>query len=172
MPLFKRSETTDALIRYLAMHEKGTKVTYEELSQAVSARIDSRSTSLVTARRVLEREHAQVWCCMTPKIGVWRLTDPEIAARQREWFLFGARNKLSAGAAQAEVVELDQLDMTQQARFGIDSIIRELARESLNRATMRRVEKVARGTSNDLPSFNAVEWAIALSPRRSGKGER
>ena len=76
-------------------------------------------------------------------------------------------NKLSEGAKQADVVDLDQLTLTEQARFATDAIIRELARDALSKATERRIEKVARGTSNDLPSFNAIEWMITLSPRRN-----
>jgi hypothetical protein len=94
--------------------------------------------------------------------------DAEIAARQHTWYLPGARKKLAAGARQADVVELSQLSVDQQARFATDSIIRELASEALNRRTQRRVEKAARGTSNDLPAFSAVEWMISLSPKRSG----
>lgn len=167
MPRFERSELTKSLVRYLAQHEKGARVTYGELSEAVGAPINSRHSGLISARHILEREAVQVWCCVTPNIGLWRLTDPEIAQRQRDWFLYRARNQLNAGASQAETVELDQLNIDQQSRFAINSIIRELGREALSRATHRRVEKVARGTSNDLPVFNAVEWAIALSPRRS-----
>src|SRR5262249_53419403 len=135
---------------------------------AVSASIHSRHNRLISARHALEREHNQVWICVMPHVGVVRLTDPEIADRQRTWWLRGARGKLNRGANQAETVELDQLNVDQQARFAVDSIIREIARDSLSRATKRQVDRVARGTSNDLPAFNALEWAIALSPRRSG----
>jgi hypothetical protein len=166
---FERSEITAALVRYLAMHDKGTRVPYDELSEAASVPITSRSGNLIYARRILERDHAQVWCCIPPGVCLYRLNDPEIAERQRTWYLLGARNKLTAGARQAEVVELNHLNLDQQARFATDSIRRELARDALSRATQRRIEKVARGTSQDLPSFNAVEWMISLSPRRSGK---
>jgi hypothetical protein len=167
MPRFERSELTKSLVRYLAPHDKGAQVPYRELSQAVGATIDSRNNCLISARRILEREANQIWCCVPPNVGVWRLNDPEIAQRQREWYLYRARNQLNAGASQADVVDLDLLNVDEQSRFAVSSIIREVAREALSKAVHRRVEKVARGTSNDLPVFNAVEWAIALSPRRS-----
>lgn len=167
MPAFKRSPITEAIIRYLSMQPKGTSVPYDELSRIVGAEMSARNACLITARRVLEREHLAVWCCIAPGVGVWRLTDPEIAERQRNWFIPGARNKLTAGSRQSKVVELDQLDIDQQARFATDNVIREIGREALSRAMQRRVEKVARGSSNDLPAFNILEWAISLSPRPS-----
>jgi len=164
---FARSEVTDRLIRYLSQMDKGAHVTYAELSNASGILVTSRTAKLISARAILEREHNAVWCCVKPGVGLWRLTDPEIAERQRTWYLRGARNKLKAGASQADVVEIDALDITQQARFATDSIIRELAREALSKATQRRIERVSRGTSNDLPAFSAVEWMISLSPKRA-----
>ena len=117
-----------------------------------------------------EDEHAQVWVCIQPGLGLYRLNDAEIVNRQRSWFLAGARNKLNRGAKQAEVVELDQLDLDQQARFATGSMhSRDSAGSMPARATLRKVEKVARGTSNDLPTFSAVEWMISLSPKRAAK---
>lgn len=169
MKPFERSTTTDDLIRYLEPHEKGTSIGYDELTRIAGVEVTARTSYLITARKILERDHAQVWVCIPPGVCVYRLKDPEIVERQRMWFLAGARNKLAAGARQADVVELEQLDLSQQARFATGSIIREIAREALARATLRKVEKVARGTSNDLPAFNAVEWMISLSPRRAAK---
>lgn len=167
MKPFQRSELTDRLVRYLVQFDKGTRLSYEELSQAVDAVIASTTPSLRRTLLILERDHNAVWVCVRPKIGVTRLTDPQIAMRQSNWYLLGARNKLSNGAKQADVVDIDALDIGQQAKFATDSIIRELARDAISRATQRRIEKVSRGSSNDLPSFNAVEWMITLSPRRS-----
>jgi len=169
MKPYERSETTSSLVRYLAQHEKGTRINYEELTKVAGVSITSRTTYLTSARKILERDHNQVWVCIAPVVCIYRLNDPEIVDRQRNWFLFGARNKLVAGSRQADVVELDALDISQQARFATDSIIREIAHEALARATRRKVEKVARGSSNDLPAFNAVEWMISLSPKRAGK---
>lgn len=167
MPAFQCSELTAALVRYLGAMPKGTAVTYKELSEAVGAEVDSRTSNLISARRILERDHNAVWDCIAPRVGLLRLNDAQIADRQHTWYLPGARSKLRNGAAQAEVVNVQELDIAQQARFATDSIIRELARDALSKAVQRRVEKVARGTSNDLPSFNAVEWMISLSGRRT-----
>lgn len=167
MAAFARSEVTDRLIRYLGQMDKGALVSYDELSNAAGSEISSRSSKLISARAILQREFNAVWGCVKPGVGLWRLNDPEIAERQRSWYLLGARNKLKAGSNQADVVEIEALDITQQARFATDSIIRELAREALSKATQRKIERVSRGTSNDLPSFSAVEWMISLSPRRS-----
>jgi hypothetical protein len=169
MPLFERSEITSALVRYLAQHQKGERVTYQELSNVAGVPVTPRLTYLISARRILERDSAQVWVCIPPTICLYRLNDGEIVDRQRDWFLFGARNKLAAGARQADTVELAELDIQKQARFATDSIIREIARDAMARTTQRRIEKVARGTSQDLPSFSAVEWMISLSPRRASK---
>ena len=169
MTRFERSEVTSALVRFLAEHAKGTRLTYRELTDIAGVPLTARSGKLSYARRVLEREQAQVWVCVAPGIGVQRLNDREIAERQRSWYLSGARNRLRAGARQATVVEIEQLDINQQARFATDGIIREIASDALARATQRQVEKVARGSSNDLPSFNAVEWMISLSPPRPPK---
>jgi hypothetical protein len=167
MSAFQLTELTGALVRYLGQFEKGTRLTYKELSKAVGEKIDSNDHHLISARRILERDHNAVWGCVLPRIGIHRLDDAEIAMRQRDWYLFGARNKLRDGAKQADVVDLERLNLTEQARFATDAIIRELARDALSKATERRIEKVARGTSNDLPSFNAIEWMITLSPRRN-----
>jgi hypothetical protein len=164
MKPFELSEITSALVRFLAEHPKGTRLDYADLTAIAGIQITPHNGRLTYARRILERDKAQVWACVAPGIGVYRLTDLEIAERQRRWYLAGARNKLNAGARQARVVELDQLDLNQQARFATDGIIREIASDALARATQRRIEKVARGSSNDLPAFNAIEWMISLSP--------
>lgn len=167
MAAFQRSEITDTIVKYLREHPKESRIPYHELTELAGATITSRTTHLISARRILERDHAQIWVCIMPSIGIARLNDSEIADRHRFWFLAGAKNKLTAGARQADVVELEHLNIAQQARFATDSIIREIASESLARATRRKIERVARGTSNDLPAFNAVEWMISLSPRRA-----
>lgn len=167
MPNFETSELTKALVRYLSSHDKGTRLTYSELSNLVGEPIHSRSPNLVSARKILQRDYNAVWGCVIPKIGVFRLTDAEIADRQSTWYLAGARNKLRAGADQADVVEIEELDIGEQSRFATSAIIREIAREALSKATQRRIERAARGTSNDLPVFSAVEWMISLSPKRS-----
>lgn len=164
---FERSEITSRLVRYLAANDKGSRIPYDELSRAAGFIVTPHTTFLTSARKILEREFAQVWVCIAPAVCLYRLNDPEIADRQRSWFLSGAKNKLSAGARQADVVELDKLNLGQQARFATNSIIREIARDALTRAMQRKIEKIARGTSNDLPSFSAVEWMISLSPKRS-----
>jgi hypothetical protein len=167
MSSFQRSELTAALVRYLHPFDKGERITYADLTRAVAANITPRSGNLTWARRILQRDHNAVWHCVRPGVGLVRLNDQQIAERQRSWYLRGARNKLSAGAKQADVVDIDGLDIDQRARFATDSIIREIAREALSKATARRIEKVSRGTSQDLPTFSAVEWMISLSPRRS-----
>lgn len=164
--MFERSEITKALVRYLQPFDKGTRLSYAELSAAAGTPITSDTTALITARHILQRDHNAVWGCITPRVGLWRLDDGELVVHQREWWLRGARNKLRAGSRQAEVIELSALDISQQARFATDSIIREIAREALSKTTQRRVERVARGTSNNLPVFSAVEWMIALTPTR------
>jgi hypothetical protein len=164
---FQRSDITDGLVRYLQQHDKGTRIAYGELSKLVSHPIDARTPYLRVARMILERDYNQVWLALRGEAQLQRLNDPEIAARQATWWLLGARNKLSNGAKQADVVEIEALTIDQQARFATDSIVRELARDALSKATTRRIQKVARGSSNDLPSFNAVEWMISLSPKRS-----
>lgn len=162
---FELSEQTAAIVRYLNSMEKGSLIKYSELSKNLGFSINARSAKLIYARKLLQRQHNAVWVCVKPSVGIKRLNDAEIAERLRGWWLPGARNKLKRGGNQTEVVDVDQLDVDQQARFSVDSIQVELAQSALSKATRRKMEKVARGTSNDLPSFTAVEWAINLSPR-------
>jgi hypothetical protein len=163
---FERSEETAALVRFLQSHEKGARITYGELSQQMGRSIRPNDSKLIYARQILTKQHNAVWVCVRPAVGLHRLTDAEIAERLPAWWLKGARSKLRRGGDETDVVEIAQLDIDQQARFAVNSIQSELAREALSRATKKKMEKVARGTSNDLPSFTAVEWAITLSPRR------
>jgi hypothetical protein len=163
---FKLSEETQRIERFLSMLNKGDEVTYGQLSEVAGVPITSRSSKLISARKRLEAYHNQVWVCVQPHIAIRRLSDAEIAERLPRWWLRGARHKLKRGGEQAEVVDLHQLDIDQQARFSIDSIQRQLAFESLSRATRNRMERVARGSSNDLPSFNVLEWAISLTAPR------
>jgi hypothetical protein len=169
MNKFELSEETDAMVRFLKTQEKGAVVTYSELSRHVGIKITPLTGKLTYARHILQRDFNAVWICVKPAVGIKRLTDVEIAERLPTWWLNGARNKLSRGGAQADVVDMRELDINQQARFGVDSIQRELAFDALSRATRKKMEKVARGTSNDLPAFNVVEWAISLTakPNRS-----
>lgn len=162
---FKLSDETARLVQYLRSLDKGTLVQYLELTRLIGMKIDARNARLIYARKILQRDYNAVWICVRPAVGVRRLTDAEIAERLPEWWLNGARNKLKRGGDQADVVELRELDVDQQARFAVDSIQRELAFDALSKATRKKMERVARGTSNDLPSFTAVEWAISLSPK-------
>lgn len=162
---FKLSEETAEIVRYLRALDKGATVTYPDLSEQVGIKLYSNHHKLIYARLILQRDHNQVWVCVKPRVGVKRLNDIEIAERLPKWWINGARNKLSRGGQQAEVVEMDALDINQQTRFSVDCIQRELASESLSKAIRYRMEKVARGTSNDLPAFTAVEWAISLSKK-------
>jgi hypothetical protein len=163
--LFQRSETTDRLVRYLQHHDKGSLLNYAELTAHAGEPITSRSPKLISAIRVLERDHAQVWNLVKPHIGVYRFKDDELATRLRKWWMRGARRKLIRGGSQSEIVDNRTLDADQQTAFSVDCVQRELAFQSLSRATRNRLEKVSRGSSNDLPSFNILEWAVSLSPR-------
>jgi hypothetical protein len=163
---FQRSEKTQRLINALRYLEKGTTVTYQDLSRIVEMPITARDGSLTTARRVLLRDHNAVWNCVKPKVGIKRLTDAEIAERLPQWWLTGARNKLRKGGYEADAVQTPALSLDQLARFSVDCIQRHLAFDALSRTTRNRLEQVARGSSNDLPAFNALEWALALRPRR------
>jgi hypothetical protein len=171
--LFKRSEETSRIVNYLREHDKNAQVPYTELSKIVGMKLSANSPKLIHARHILQRDHNAVWVCVTPGIGVKRLNDVEIAERLQPWWMRGARNKLKRAEKEIEIVDQKALDINQLARFGVDCIQRELAFNSLSRATRNRMEKVARGTSNDLPSFNIVEWAINLSQpkalQRQGK---
>jgi hypothetical protein len=166
MKPFERSEITTRLVDYLRSHDKGSHIPYRELTPLVGQAINAKSTNLTSARKILERDHNAIWVCVVPHVGIRRLNDAEIADRLRVWWMRGARRKLDRGGDQIDVVETQNLDIDQQARFSIDCIQRELAFNSLSRATRQRMEKVARGSSNDLPSFNVLEWAISLTPRK------
>lgn len=162
---FQLSEETTRLVHYLRSLEKGETVEYAELSKLVGVQVDARHGKLTYARRILERDHSAVWICLRPKVGIRRLTDVEIAERLPTWWLNGARNKLRRGGDQSEVVELKALDIDQQTRFAVDVLQQQLAFDALSKASRRKLEKVSRGNSNDLPTFSAVEWAFHLSPR-------
>jgi len=165
--LFERSQETTRIVSYLRLQDKGAQVSYKELSKHVGVELEARSAKLISARNILQREHNAVWVCVTPKVGLRRLNDVEIAERLRPWWMRGAQNKLKRAGKEIDVVDTRQLDINQMARFGVDCVQRELAFNSLSRATRSRMEKVARGSANDLPAFNIVEWAINLSkPRR------
>jgi hypothetical protein len=165
MKRFELSDETAAIVRFLQSQEKGITVSYREMSKLVGFQITPNLGKLIYARRILIRDHNAVWICVRPAVGLRRLNDLEIAERLPKWWLNGARSKLSKGGNEAEAVDLRQLDVDQAARFAVDSIQRELAFDALSKATRKKMEKVARGTSNDLPTFSAVEWAISLSPK-------
>jgi|EndMetStandDraft_8_1072994.scaffolds.fasta_scaffold472066_1 hypothetical protein len=163
---FERSEITDTIVRYLAGHPKGSRVSYADLSSQAACDIQAGDGHLQYAKKILEKEHLQVWVAIKPGAGIKRLTDREIAERIPNWHLRGARNKLKRGDNESRIVETSQLSIDEQARFSVNSIQQQLALQTLSKSTMQRLEKVARGKSNDLPAFNAVEWAFALMPRR------
>jgi len=162
---FELSNETKALVDYLRLQDKGAIITYTDLARMTGVKVHSSHSKLVYARKLLERDHNAVWVPVRPRIGLKRLNDLEIAERLPQWWLNGARNKLNRGGSQAEIVEMRELDIDQQTRFSVDSIQRELALDALSKATRKKMEKVARGTSNDLPAFTAVEWAISLTAK-------
>src|SRR5262249_28402303 len=159
---FERSELTTAIVNALRSFDKETLVTYGDLSKLVGVAVASGSHNLIYARKILERTHNQIWLPERPRIGVRRLNDRQIAERLPDWHLNGARRKLERGGNEAANVEVKNLDIAEQARFGVYSIQRELALQTLSKATARRLENVARGNSNDLPAFNILEWMISL----------
>jgi hypothetical protein len=163
--MFQQSDETAALVRYLAQHEKGTMVRYAELSRVAKIKIESTTPRLRTARHILVERHAQVWDCVRPNVGLRRLDDREVAELIKPRFIGGARRKLKRGGSHADVVEVERLDKEEQARFALDCIQRELGLSALSKATATRIGKMARGSSNDLPAFNVVEWAISLTPK-------
>lgn len=164
--LFELSDETAAIVRYLQSHEKGSFISYPDLGKAIGIKHISASTpKLIYARKLLEKHHNAVWDCVKPNVGIRRLNDLEIAERLPQFWLNGARNKISRGNDQVDVVDIKQLDIEQKVRFSVHSIQAQLAFDALSKATTKKIAKSARGTSNDLPSFNAIEWAISLSPR-------
>lgn len=167
---FERSKETEQLIAYLRLLEKGAEVSYAELTKIVGVEIVARTPKLTTARRILRDQHNAVWSCVRPGVGLRRLNDIQIAERLPAWWLRGATSKLRNGGKDSDVVDMKALDIDQQATFAVDVIRCELAQDALSKATKRKMERVARGSSNDLPSFTAVEWAISLSPRTFKKG--
>jgi alkylated DNA nucleotide flippase Atl1 len=171
MDLFKRSEETNRIVGFLRMLDKGAEITYREISEHVGAPLSSRTAKLIYARVILQRDHNAVWICVRPNVGLRRLNDVEIADRLRPWWLKRARNGLRRAGDEVEVVDTSALNLDQMARFGVDCVQRELAFNSLSIATRNRMEKVARGTSNDLPSFNILEWAISFSPPKRKAAE-
>jgi len=164
---FERSKLTQRLVDALRAFEKGQQITYEELSKLVKAEVDARTPKLRSARFILERDHAQVWLAVPPGIGLRRADDPEIATRLRSWWIAGARRKLDRGGEQSGTVDVTLLNKEEQARFGVDSLQRELAFRALGIPSRRQLEKVASGSSNDMPALTAVEWAISLMPKKS-----
>jgi hypothetical protein len=165
---FELSTETANIVRYLHLMEKSTVVTYPELTKIAGIPIDAKNPRLIYARRILQRDHNAVWDCVRPRVGIRRLNDSEIAERQRGWWLNGARNKLTRGSDEAEVVDLKLLDIDERVKFSVAGVQREIAKDALSKASRRKIENVARGNSNDLPSFNIVEWAINLSqPRKT-----
>jgi hypothetical protein len=166
MPAFERSKTTDALVRYLAEHAKGTTITYAELGRVAEREIDGASHLLRSARMILQREHSQVWTISAPGVGVRRLTDVEIAQRFPRYWLRGARRKIVRGSSQSGVVDMRELNAEEQTRLAANRIQGELALQALARSTASRLVTVAKGSSNDLPAFNILEWAINLMPAK------
>lgn len=164
---FERSAETTRLVNYLRAFEKGAQISYQELSAQVGILIMARTPKLIHARKILQRDHNAVWACVSPGVGLRRLNDLEMAERLQPYWMRGARNKLKRAGREIEVVDTSNLNIDQLAKFGVDCMQRELAYSSLSKATARRMERVARGNSNDLPAFNIVEWAINLSPRRA-----
>jgi hypothetical protein len=160
---FVRSEITQRIINYLHPHDKGTLINYQELSRAIEAPIRSTDPKLRSAMEILRKEFNQIWSCVRPKIGVRRYRDPEIVERIDGFHMKGAKRKIKRGDKNADVVEIKQLDPSQLRHFASNAIQRELVLEALSRQTYRKIERVSRGTSNDLPTFSAVEWAINLT---------
>lgn len=164
-PPFKLSDETERLVRFLQSHAKGDVISYDELSRLVGLKVASTTAKLIYARKILLRDHNQVWACVRPRVGLRRLNDLEMAERQDKQFLPRARNQLNRGSEEADAVEYKELDIDQQARFAVSNIQRQLGIDALSKATRKKLEKVSRGNSNDLPVFSAVEWAISLSPK-------
>jgi hypothetical protein len=163
---FKRSAATEALVRYLAAFEMGTQLSYAELTNAAGEEITPRSGKLRSATHILMASHGQVWVLVPPQIGVRRLNDSEIAARFASLHMNGARHKLKHGTTLAEQVDARQLGKNEQVKFSVDCIQRELGLQALSKSARRDLERIARGSSNELPKFNILEWAVSLSAPR------
>jgi hypothetical protein len=163
--VFKRSPLTERLVKYLSSFEKGTQISYDELTRVTGQTINSRTANLAYARRLLENEHLQVWVAVRNE-GIKRCTDKEIAERLPNWHLRTAGRKLKRGGNQSRVVDLKQLAIDEQNLFGVHCLQQQLASQALSKQTHNRLAKASRGTSNDLPQYNILEWALPLTPRK------
>jgi len=159
---FQRSPLTERLLKYLSAFDKGTLIEYTELSKITGEKISSRTANLNYAKKLLEAEYRQVWIAVR-NVGVKRCTDIEIAERLPNFHLRGARGKLKRGGKQTHVVDLQQLNTNEQTKFGVHAMQQQLALDALSRAKYNQIAKSVRGTSNDLPAFNILEWALPLS---------
>ena len=162
---FKRSPLTERLVKYLSSFDKGTSVSYDELTRTTGQTINSRTANLDYAKKLLEKEHLQVWVAVRGE-GVRRYTDKEIAERLPHWHLRTAGRKLKRGGNQSKVVELKHLAIDEQAKFGVHCLQQQLAVQALSRQTHNKLAKASRGTSNDLPQYNILEWGLPLTPPR------
>jgi len=76
-PRFKRSFETQQLVQRLEKADVGDVIPYNELSAVAGERIEGASSSLVTARRVMQNEYGRVFLCV-PGVGVKRASADEI----------------------------------------------------------------------------------------------
>jgi hypothetical protein len=159
MNSFVRSELTTALANHLATHDKGTEISYDQLSQVAGETITSRSSHLRSAMRIVLNEHDAVWACIR-NVGIKRLTDQEIAKRFGFRFLRGASNKLRRGRTEIDAVDHQGLTLREQA---------EVAVRVLSAKTRRKLERLSRGIKNDFPSFNIVDLATTLTKLSTAK---
>lgn len=165
MANFQRSELTDNLVRYMGSHDEGTVIPYQELSSFSGTPISSTSSHLQSAKKILLSDRGQCWWAVR-NIGVKRLTPAEAAEKLGTAHLPSARRKLAHGDTVAKNVDVQRLDQDDYQRFQANSTQIAIGIVALSRKLNRGMEKVVRGTSNDMPAFNAADWRIILSPRR------
>jgi hypothetical protein len=149
-----RKEETDRIIRYLRAHEKGTFLSYDDLSRAIGSaeRLNAQHSRLRSAMKTLRDTHLQVWICERPDRGVRRLNDAEIVERAQRSYaevfehlrrFQRLRRKKEAHTARSA---------NEQAEFAVDSLRREL------------VEEMMRGLGGK--SYSAAELAQAIRDKR------
>ena len=144
------------------IHREGRGVTYSEISR-LSGTGEMISPTLNMPPHP-ERDHNAVWVPVRPKIGLRRLKDNEIAKRLPEWFLPAPANKLRRGGDQANVVELKELDLKEQASFSVDCIQRSLPCSLYQRPHVQSWKRL-RAKLEQSASFMPLK-AINLTPQR------
>ena len=156
-PIKELSVEARLIVTLLKDRDIGEQVTYEMIANQVGMKtIDGAYPPLQAAKRVLRREHNQVWDTIRTK-GVRRLSDAETVEVTGERTRNRIRSTCRNSQRNLRTVNTDKLGERELTSFFMASAMANLMIHATKSKQVERIAEVAAGKKQELPMATVVK---------------